>query len=284
MSYIVVMGFVAACVLAGWGYFRRWQLARPPIGVINLRDVTVTMVFIILVPLLYIALPDWAALGLLIVGIFSIVYQVFEPVLRKRWAVWLAALGLVGGNVALGYFVGTQTLPYMLVNNLTLIVPIMSIANLWAQSGMKARDAAILAALLAVYDFIFTSQLTVMGDMMNRLYDLPLAPMIVWGLGRDTLGIGFGDLLMATLFPLVMLKGYGRAAGITAMVLAILTIALLPVLVQPGTIFPVMVVLGPSNGAQYLFWRWRRGVERTTRQYHDDEMPHSRSRLSTETA
>ena len=31
--------------------------------------------------------------------------------------------------------------------------------------------------------------------------------------------------------------------------------------------FPVMVVLGPLMVVQYAFWRWKRGAERTTRQY-----------------
>jgi hypothetical protein len=38
-------------------------------------------------------------------------------------------------------------------------------ANLWAQSGMRARDAAVLAGALTLYDFIFTSQLTLMADL-----------------------------------------------------------------------------------------------------------------------
>jgi hypothetical protein len=94
----------------------------------NLRDIAVTFVFIILVPLLYIALPDWAALALLTLGMFSIVYQVFEPVLHKKWAIWVAALGLVGGNVALGHLAGTLMPLYILVNNLTLVVAVVSVA------------------------------------------------------------------------------------------------------------------------------------------------------------
>ncbi len=271
MSHIVILGFTAACALASWGYFSRWQMSRPPIGVLNLRDIVVTFVFIVFMPLLYIALPDWAALALLMLGIFSIVYQVFEPVLRKKWAIWSAALALVGGNVALGRLAGTLMPPYILVNNLTLVVAVLGIANLWAQSGMKARDAVILAGLLAVYDFIFTSQFSVMGDMFNRLDDLPLTPLIAWGSARDMLAIGVGDLLMASLFPLVMRKGYGRTAGILATILVVITIALVTVLAQAGTIFPVMVILSPIIVVQYVFWRWRRGIERTTRQYRADE-------------
>src|SRR2546421_8933977 len=48
----------------------------------------------------------------------------------------------------------------------------MGITNLWAQSGMKARDTALLGILLALYDFIATVQLPLMGELVARLSDL----------------------------------------------------------------------------------------------------------------
>jgi hypothetical protein len=44
------------------------------------------------------------------------------------------------------------------------------------------------------------------------------------------------------------------------------------VLVVPsGTFVPVMAILGALMVAQYVYWRQRRGAERTTRQYLDAE-------------
>ena len=40
-----------------WAYFRRYPVARPPIGVFNLRDVVVLLAAIALIPYLYLELP-----------------------------------------------------------------------------------------------------------------------------------------------------------------------------------------------------------------------------------
>ena len=34
---LVVLAYTAAAVLLGWGYFRRYPVTRPPLGVFNLR-------------------------------------------------------------------------------------------------------------------------------------------------------------------------------------------------------------------------------------------------------
>jgi hypothetical protein len=121
---------------------------------------------------------------------------------------------------------------------------------------------------LMLYDFTATWLLPLMGDMMVRLAGLPLSPMFGWMVGDSSLwvGIGIGDLLLASVFPLVMRKAFGRRAGLTAMLLALVAIAgimLLPLKV----IFPVMIVLGPLMIGQYLYWSRRQGLERTTWQY-----------------
>src|SRR5438270_642793 len=79
-----------------------------------------------------------------------------------------------------------------------LLVAIIGAANLWAQSGMKARDAALLGAALVVYDFVATVLLPLMNDLIGRLASLPFAPQITWASGDDQwLGVGLGDLLLA---------------------------------------------------------------------------------------
>lgn len=100
----------------------------------------------------------------------------------------------------------------------------------------------------------------------------PFAPMIGWPADSSGrwLGVGMGDLLLATVFPLVMYKGFGRAAGSTALGLNLGLLLLLLVLVATGivrTFFPVMLVLGPLTLLQYASWRLRRGPECTTRQF-----------------
>lgn len=270
LSFYLLLGCAVCALLGGWEYFRHYQVTRAPIGVFNLKDITLMMLFIVLVPFLYLLLPLWLVVSLLLLAALSILYFTWEPVLHARWAIWLAALIPLLVDIGAVLLFGTKNNSFFAVNNAVLIVVIVGTTNLWAQSGMKARDAAILGVLLAVYDFIATSQLSLTSDMITRLADLPLTPMLSWSSGSIIMGIGLGDLLLATVFPLVLRKAFGRPAGITAIVLALAAIGLLLALPLQG-MFPVMVVLGPLMGLQYLFWSKRQGQERTTWQYLQEE-------------
>lgn len=277
LSYYVVLGYNTCTVLGGWVYFRYYQVNRPPIGVFNLKDLALMVLLIILLPFLYLVLPLWLTASLLLLVALGILYFTWEPILRARWAIWLAVLTLLAVDIGAAFFLGTRQNGFFAVNNTVLLVMIVGITNMWAQSGMKARDAALLGALLALYDFIATSQLPLMSDLITRLSGLPLAPTITWSSENMMLGIGLGDVLLATVFPLVMRKAFGRLAGITALVLALAAIGM--PLQGP---FPTMVVLGPLMVLQYLFWSRQRGQERTTFQYLQQEplRPRGQSRTS----
>jgi hypothetical protein len=266
----VVLGWAACALLGGWGYFRRYQVSRPPIGVLNLKDITLMVIFILLAPFLYLVLPLWAAWGLLGLSALGVLSATWEPVLHARWATWLVVLAGLSADSGAAFLFGRSSIGFLAVNNTLLLLVIVGISNLWAQSGMKARDVVLLAAVLTVYDVLATSALPLTSDLFTRLAGLPLAPIIAWGSGSSVVGIGLGDLLLATVFPLVMRKAFDRAAGITAIVLALLAVGLLLALPLPG-VFPVMVVLGPLMVVQYFYWRRRRGRERTMWQYLQQE-------------
>jgi hypothetical protein len=270
LSYYVVIGCTACALLGSWAYFRRYQVSRPPIGVFNLIDIALMALLIILVPLLYLLLPLWLAAALLLLVALSILYFACEPVLKARWAIWLASLLLLALDGAAAFLFGTRQNAFFAINNLVLLLIVVGATNLWVQSGMKARDAAVLGAFLACYDFIATSRLPLMGDLVTRLAGLPLAPLVAWSSEHTLWGIGLGDLLLASVFPLVMRKAYGRTAGLVALLLAFVAIGALPVLPFQG-LFPVMVILGPLMVLQYLYWRRRRGRECTTWQYLQEE-------------
>jgi hypothetical protein len=268
----VIFAHVALAVLTGWWYFRRYTIQRPPLGVMNLWDIALMLGGIILVPYLYLALPRWVVAGLLGLGLLGIVYFTVEPVLPWRWLRWLVVIVLLGLEIGLAWGAGAQSTLFFAVNNIAQLLAVIGITNLWAQSGLKARDAAILGAVLTLYDFLFTSLLGMMTELFGHLANLPFAPMIAWPAGNDQgwLAIGLGDLLLATVFPLVMRKAFGWSAGLTAMFIAlgaIGTIFILPLLGLLSGTFPVMVVLGPLMVLQYLYWRRRCGLERTTWQY-----------------
>src|SRR5947209_10508504 len=92
---------------------------------------------------------------------------------------------------------------------------------------MNALDSSLLGVLLALYDFIATAQLPLMGELVARLSDLPLAPLVAWSSENTMPSIGLGDLLLAAVFPLVMRKAFGLPAGLVALVLALTAIGIL---------------------------------------------------------
>ncbi|MCW5853978.1 MAG: hypothetical protein KIT87_28180 [Anaerolineae bacterium] len=272
IAYLVVMAYAVAALGLSWLYFRRYQVTRPPIGVFDLGDIAVMLVAIVIVPLLYLWLPLWLAASLLTLGVGSVLYTTWEPILRRPWAIWLVTLGLVGADIGAAWLLGPQSFAFSSINNVVLILSIVGATNLWAQSGMRARDAAWLGAGLMIYDFVATSLLTMMSDMVNRLAGLPFAPFVFGGdLSQGYgLGIGLGDLLMASVFPLVMRKAYGRRAGLTAFMLGLAAIAIMMAVLALGWLqvnLPAMVILGPLMVLQYRYWRRRAGQERTTWQY-----------------
>jgi len=111
-----------------------------------------------------------------------------------------------------------------------------------------------------VYDFVFTSQLPLTADLFTRLASSPFVPMFAWPAGQRGvwLGLGLGDVLLASAFPLVMGKAFGHRATVSAIAVeavAIGSLLALPALNRLRAAFPVMVVLGPLMIAHYVYWR-----------------------------
>lgn len=265
-SALLVVALCAVCIGFGWWYFQRVEMKRPPIGVFNRTDVIFLFISIILIPLIYLILPISVVLVIVGLAAMSLIYFTVEPLIRTLAQRWLVVLLIVGANVASSAALGVTHPLSMAINDLGVILTAVGIANLWVQSGLKARDAALLGALLIVYDFIATSQLSTMGDIVNRLGTLPFAPLLTWGVGLNRPSIGLGDLLMATCFPLSMRKAFGQTAGIIALIVSFGAILLLFIF-PPTQLFPVMVLLGPLMVIQYFIWIRQRGSERTMREY-----------------
>ncbi len=125
---------------------------------------------IVLVPYLYLAVPPWFAATLLGLGLFSVLQVTFEPVLPGRWTSWIASVVLLGGDVAAGLRFDAPSLPFLVISYIVLVIGVVGAANLWAPSGMKARDAAVLGGALTVYDFVATSLLSTTNELIDRLH------------------------------------------------------------------------------------------------------------------
>jgi hypothetical protein len=266
---IVLVALSTLVVLLGWAYFRRYTLTRPPVGVVDLSDVIFMVAAIVVVPYLYLGLPELLVALLLAVSTLSAIWFLLEPVLPSRRLVWALSVAMVAADVILAEWRGTADHTFLLFNDLVLILLVVGVTNLWAQGGLSSRDLAILAGALTVYDAVATGWLPLTTELIERLAGLPFLPMLVWPVGDERwLGIGLGDLLLATVGPLTFRKAFGRTAGVMAFVIAVGTIAAVMFL---GTFtrletFPTMIVLGPLLVAQHLVWR-RRAAERTTAEY-----------------
>ncbi|MFC4050603.1 hypothetical protein ACFOY4_12975 [Actinomadura syzygii] len=271
LSVIVVYGFAVLATLGSWTYFRTRRIARPPFGVMNLSDVAIAMTGILLVPFLYLWLPLPVVVVLVAAITLSALQITLEPVIRGA-VLWGLCATLLGLDLALGLVVSVKGPAFLVVNNLIVVIVVVGVANLWAQSGLRASHTALFAAALVVYDAVTTWSFTVTLDLFVKLTKAPLFPLVGWGLTRVSTSylVGLGDLLFVALFPLVMRKAYGRTAGLCALVAGLAALGLVFALVLNDVIghtIPAMVFLGPLIVAQYLYWRLARGGERSTRQY-----------------
>jgi hypothetical protein len=213
------------------------------------------------------------ALGAL--GLLQLLVEPVVPRSVRRWLPWVVAVALVAADILLTRQGGTASRSYMAINDSVLLLTVVAVTNVWAQSGLRARDLAILGGALVIYDLVATSLLPLTNELIARLAGLPFTPVLVWPMGHEQwLGIGLGDLLFATAGPLIFRKAFGRTAGAVAILVALGAIGTVFLAGMrgrlPGT-FPVMVVLGPLLVIQYLVWMRVTGRERTTAQYLHDE-------------
>jgi hypothetical protein len=271
LAALILWSYAVGATALSWFYFQRYTMSRPPLGTFNLADLVFMVVGVLLVPYLYLALPNWLLLCLIVGEVLGILYLAWEPVLRARWAIWMAAVTLLAVDAAALHIYGVTSRTYLAINNMALVVIVVAIANLWVQSGMRAREFALLTALLTTYDSVATWHMPLMDDLFTRLADFPFAPLVAWPTadGGGTLALGIGDLLIAAAAPLVMRKAFGWSAGALAMggnIAALGFVLLLPLLGGVAQIFPVMTVLGPLFLVQFVVWR-RCGRERTMWEY-----------------
>jgi hypothetical protein len=267
---------VAAAIALGVAYFHRIRTERPPVGVYTLTDIAIMTVAVIAMPIAYLHLP--AAVVATVLGLMTVVVLQFAlaPVLTGRFPPRLPLLLSIGAaaiDVALNAATPGSALRVAapLWNNLLLLVLIIGIGNLYAQSGMKARDVAIFTAILAGYDLVATLLLPTMSDLLRKVAELPFAPVFATGPGPHPVTIGLGDVLLLVLWTLVAVKGYGTAAGWLASSTAVTLTATLAAAIGTGLIsgaFPVMLIAGPVVTAEYLLLRHRHGPERTTAAYY----------------
>jgi hypothetical protein len=276
LALTCVLGLAALAILAAQLFFRHRRLAIPAIGVFDLADAAVIGALIALVPFAYLALPFWLLASLFALGGASLLQLVCEATV-PRSAVWPVVLGATAAEILALRALGPSSAAFLLVNDGLLVVLVVALANLWAQSGMKARDAMLLGGGIAAYDYLATLRTPLTIDLIDRLAGVPFSPRVAFaGHGATILSIGLGDLLFASLFPLLMLRAYGSRAATVATAANLIALATITLAVDTRAVhaWPAMVVLWPLMGAQYCWWRQRHGAERSTVRYRGRRDPH----------
>jgi hypothetical protein len=245
-------------------YHRRIRLPRPAIGVFNGRDVVVLLVFITLLPLLYLAVPSLVLTGFLCLTFGSALSIGYQPVLGSRTS-WLIIAGLLGADTA----IATTSLhseggwqAYWAVNSLIVVLAAAAIANLYIQGGMRLRHVTWFAVGLAVYDPIFSMVIPITDKLAARFVAHPLDASIGYRLNGLSVNLGIGDLLVFSLFALAATREHGRrgaAAALTAIAsFAALTPVLLPAFLHfggtdGGFVIPAQAFFGPAAALTYLW-------------------------------
>ena len=142
---LIVYTLFLAAILLSLLYFRRYRMPQPPLGVMNLWDVALTMVVIVFIPYLHLLLPRWANTTFLSLVTASLFYFLLEPVIASRPIRLMVTLALVAAGVAATYLLPGGSPAYTTINNGLVVLSVIAISNLWAQSGVRARDVVVLA-------------------------------------------------------------------------------------------------------------------------------------------
>lgn len=267
-SYLVAMAFVLATLAGSRAYLRHVVARRPPVGVFNRSDVAALLVGVVVMPFAYLALPTQLAVPVFGLVIVAIVAVTLGPVLgRGGWA-WLVALALGAADLGLAAVAGARSPAQLVANAVLLCVAIVGIANVWVQSGMRGRHLVVVAVALTAYDTVATALSPVTFNLFTHLGAGPFAPFLAWWSGPHGVIIGLGDLLVATLFVVVVEKGFGSRAALAALVLVATTLGIMSALAVTDTVrgvAPSMWVLGPVIVA-YTAYLTRRRTERTVAQ------------------
>ncbi|MFJ5293863.1 hypothetical protein [Streptomyces sp. NPDC088348] len=276
MSAAALVGLnccVAAVTAGGAAYFARVRMPRPPVGRYELPDVAVMCAVVVAAPLVYLALPRDAvavAFGLVLCAALQFT---LAPLCGAGRA-WVIACAAVAATA--GFAWAERPLTVMVLTDVLLAVAVVGVANMWVQSGMRSAHAAWFAGTLACYDLVATVLTSVTDRFAAQVRGLPFAPLLAITRDSPPVALGLGDLLLLVLFPLAMVKAFGRAAGLLAAGVGLVVSGSVSLLFALGTLtgaFPLLTALGPLIVLQHVLWVRARGGERTIAEWRAGAPP-----------
>jgi hypothetical protein len=273
---------VLVVCLGALTYLRHVRLERPALGRFNARDIAVLSGFLIALPFLYVAMPQWLLTVFLTITFVASMSIGYRPVLGRArlWLVigTLLALNYYLARTMLGTVVGWQL--FWAENSVIVALGAIAVANLYVQGGMRLQHVCYFAMLLAGYDAVFTLVWPVTNELTERFLGYPLDPSMGTRVGIYNASIGIGDLLVYALFVCAAVKAYGprtlRAALTIAAVFGAAAPSLAPLLfrqlidARTDLVVPAQTLFGPAAFTYYLWARHRYGAERSTGQFLRD--------------
>lgn len=274
------VGAVGAAIACGLAmlYFRKVRVERPPIGTFNFRDITTLLVFILLLPFLYAALPALAITCFLCVTFAGSLSFGYRPLVRP-WLLWLLIGLLVGANIyeshrMLGTVPGWQV--WWIELDILVIAAVVAVSNLYIQGGMRLQHVVYFVLGLAVYDVFSSLVINVTAVLVSNFLGQPLDPMFGMRFGLNNYAIGIGDLLLYAVFTIACYKAYGKVAARLAVGISIFFGAAVPPFAgylltltdfRQDILVPSQAFFAPAALLAYLWMRRRYGRERTMGEY-----------------
>jgi plastocyanin len=275
-QFQIVVGVIGSLVgtVCALVYFRHVRLPRPPIGAFNGRDVTVLAIFIVTLPLLYVALPPGVLTAFLMLTFFSALMIALRPLASARLLL-VAVPALLTANLAVtkamdDLAAGLQV--YWVLNSAIVVIAAVGVANLYVQGGLKLRQIAWFTVFLGIYDIVFTRFIPLTPELAVALQGRPLDPSVGFAAGGLNANIGLGDLLVFCLYSTAALRGFGRRGVIVSLAVIVTFGAVAPSvtpLLVPGlfgttaaAFVPVMTLFAPAAVLGYL-WLSRTAPERS---------------------
>lgn len=274
---VAMTGSLAVCGGA-LAYLRRVRLERPAIGTFNRRDIMVVFGFVILLPGLYLSVPEWLILCLLTLTFTGALAIGYRPLLTPT-QLWLGIGLLIGANLWIGQNMLGTVRGWQLSwaeTDLIVVLAAVAVTNLYVQGGMRLKHVAWFAFTLAVYDGIFLLVVPVTNHLVEGFLGYPLNPSFGMRYGLYNATIGIGDLLVYGLFTIAAFKAYGRAAGRLALGLVVAFGTVVPSFAplvfeltdaRTDLVVPAQVAFGPVAFVAFLWMRHHYGRERTMEEF-----------------
>ena len=257
VAVVVSVGSLGTA-LAAIAYFRRVRLERPAIGTFNSRDLVVLSVFIVVLPILYLALPQLVLTGFLVLTFSSALGIGLRPLLAARYRRVLIP-ALIGSEILVTYALlgtGNGLKLYWVLTSIIVLIAAVSVSNLYVQGGLRLRQVAWFAVFLAAYDVFFSQVIPLTPQLAQAFKGRPLNASIGWASGRFSANIGLGDLLVYGLFAAAAYKGFGNRGARSALVTIFLFGALAPTFAPlvisrfnqgtTGVVVPAQAFIGPA--------------------------------------